>query len=120
MPLIDEMARVFKQFELELSPNALVLVPYAIGNHVDHQLTRAAAEKWLTGHPRLRFQYYADYPYAETVPGGEELPISPEGIRHKIDSIRAYKSQLSSFWPDDPTLVANVTLWPERAFYPEL
>jgi LmbE family N-acetylglucosaminyl deacetylase len=119
-PLIDEMARVFKQFELELSPNALVMVPRAIGNHIDHQLTRAAAEKWLVGHHRLRFQYYADYPYAETVPGGEDLPISPEGIRRKIDAIRAYTSQISSFWPNDLTMVEKVTLWPERAFYPEL
>jgi LmbE family N-acetylglucosaminyl deacetylase len=125
MPLIDEVARVFKQFEIELSPNALVMVPRAIGNHVDHQLTRAAAEKWLISHPRLRFQHYADYPYAdypyaESIPGGEELPISPVGIRHTIQSLRAYASQISSFWPDDSTMVEKVTLWPERAFYPEL
>lgn len=118
--LVGHIAGVFKQFEMELAPQAVVLVPRAIGNHVDHQLTRAAAERWLTGHRSLRFQYYADYPYAETVPGGEVMPTSEDGVRQKVHAIRAYASQLSSFWGDDADMAQKVKGWEERVFYPEL
>jgi LmbE family N-acetylglucosaminyl deacetylase len=118
--LVGEIAAVYKQFEAELAPEAVVLVPRAIGNHVDHQLTRAAAEKWLARRDAPRYQYYADYPYAESVPGGEVVKVSEEGIRHKIQAIRAYKSQLSSFWADDTAMAEQVSKWDERAFYPEL
>jgi LmbE family N-acetylglucosaminyl deacetylase len=43
----------------ELPPEARLVCPLALGHHVDHQLTRRAAE--AAGRP---LWYYADYPYA--------------------------------------------------------
>jgi len=42
-----------------LPPGAMIICPMTLGNHVDHQITRAAAERLGIG-----LSYYADYPYA--------------------------------------------------------
>jgi len=116
--LIDEVAQALAKFEQQLKPEAAIVVPRAIGNHVDHQLTRTAAEQWLRQR-RFPFWYYADYPYAESVPGGEAVSISDEGKRHKIDATAEYQSQISSFWPNKTIMAQKVTDWGERLFGPE-
>ncbi|MBM4423149.1 MAG: PIG-L family deacetylase [Chloroflexi bacterium] len=105
--LIIELARSLEA--IELKPDAEVFAPAAIGNHVDHQITRLAAERW-----RRSLQYYADYPYAEATPGGEVAPVSEEGRRQKILALKAYRSQLSTFWSDEAAMIAKVSQWPER------
>ena len=111
--LAGEIAGAFAR--IIVKGNAAIFVPYGIGHHVDHQLTRLAAEKWLGSESRS-FQYYADYPYAEKASGGVEVPVSDEGRRRKIEAIRAYQSQLSSFWEDEAGMVARAIQWPERVF----
>jgi LmbE family N-acetylglucosaminyl deacetylase len=111
--LIAEIAVVLDR--IEVRPGAAIFVPRAIGNHVDHQIARAAGEGWCRARGRP-FQYYADYPYAETAPGGEEIQVSEEGRRQKIEAIRAYRSQLSTFWPDEASMVTKVSQWAERTF----
>ena len=115
--LIDELAASFEA--LELKPGAAIFAPRAIGNHVDHQIVRAAGEQWRRarrGFPGGSFRYYADYPYAESAPGGEEVQVSEAGRRQKIHALSAYLSQLSTFWPDEATMTAQVNQWSERSF----
>jgi LmbE family N-acetylglucosaminyl deacetylase len=99
--LADEMALI-------LPENAQVVCPLTLGNHVDHQLTRAAAEKL----DRVLW-YYADYPYVlELTAGGpfeytqegrwesRVFPISDAGLRAWQASVAAHQSQVSTFWED--------------------
>jgi hypothetical protein len=79
----------------------------ALGNHVDHQLVRLAAE--ALGKP---LWYYADYPYVGQQ--GEHLAamnadgwevrvflISAQGLIAWQDAIAAYTSQTGTFWEDE-------------------
>ena len=81
-----------------------LVLPLTIGNHVDHQLVRAAAE--LINAPR---KYYADYPYVATradvisalAPQGAKktnYPVSAEGLAAWQASVAAHESQISTFW----------------------
>lgn len=79
-------------------------VPLGIGNHVDHQLARRAAE--LAGGV---YAYFEDYPYAAEERGGtasppgralapEVVPLAEANLAAKVAAIAAYTSQISSFW----------------------
>jgi LmbE family N-acetylglucosaminyl deacetylase len=94
-------------------------VPLGIGQHVDHQLARRAAE--ASGGI---FAYYEDFPYAAREgehwpnllsPLLEGRPLTPELNKLAEPELEAwaraaacYASQLSSFWPDPPALAAAV------------
>ena len=94
-------------------------VPLGIGNHVDHQLARRAAE--VAG---SIYAYYEDYPYADTVTDGAGAPgagathghsLAPELVHlaepdlvGRVDAMARYKSQISSFWKDRQALEAAV------------
>ena len=95
-----------------------IWIPLALGNHVDHQLVRAAAQQCaLPG----RRGYYEDYPYAEdataiagvTLPDPElaqrSLPVTAQSLEAKLNAISAYESQLSSFWTDGAEMRRRVT-----------
>jgi LmbE family N-acetylglucosaminyl deacetylase len=93
-------------------PNSLIAVcPIGIGGHVDHRLTRLAAEKWQKRRPLVDIWYYADFPYSLQEEGlqeklenegwkGKLFPISDEGVYYWIAAIAAHQSQISTFWPD--------------------
>jgi LmbE family N-acetylglucosaminyl deacetylase len=98
--LSDELCR-------SLPAKASLVCPLALGAHVDHQLTRLAAEQ--LGH---RLWYYADFPYvlrnqAELnqlgLHGWEAhiFPISDQGLLAWQEAIAAYVSQISTFWPSE-------------------
>ena len=85
-------------------PTAQVVCPMALGRHVDHRLTRAAAER--CGVPIL---YYQDYPYvlqpeaalerqALASGGWQQFKVTPDGLAAWQRAISAYASQLSTFW----------------------
>jgi hypothetical protein len=93
-----------EEIRQSLPPNAILVCPLGLGDHVDHQLTRHAAE----GLNRTLW-YYADYPYvirckAQLEQIEEEgwisqvFPISREGLAAWTDSISAHGSQISTFW----------------------
>jgi len=83
----------------ELQPDDVVVSPLAIGNHIDHILTRRAAEK--LGRPIL---YYADIPYLLDHPEMLELamagftetlyPVTEQGVGIWQNGISAYGSQI--------------------------
>jgi len=101
----DELARTQKlaQQLQSLLPfsDARVVCPLALGDHVDHRLTRAAAEQIQT--PLV---YYADYPYVldvdiASVTGDLKSSVStlsPEAINAWQQAVAAHQSQISTFW----------------------
>jgi LmbE family N-acetylglucosaminyl deacetylase len=94
-------------------------VPLTVGHHVDHQITRLAAERALTGDQMC---YYEEYPYVSD-PGaldrlawGERekwlakvIPLSSVDLQTKIESIAMFSSQLSTFFSDRDDLIRQVS-----------
>lgn len=98
----------------KLSRDAVFVVPLTLGNHIDHLLTRVAAEQLP-----LQVKYYPDFPYVDEC--AAEIPnLIPEGFQRKVypiteqglaawqDSVAAYASQLSSFWTSEGQMRANI------------
>jgi LmbE family N-acetylglucosaminyl deacetylase len=115
--LLGEITAVLRQ----LPPADQIYAPLGIGNHVDHQLVRLAAEQafgWAELH------YYEDYPYvqstnllatwqtAETVAGrqwqNKVIPLTAEGLAARGTAILAYRSQISTFFADEADLRAQL------------
>ncbi|GAB4430700.1 MAG: PIG-L family deacetylase [Anaerolineae bacterium] len=92
-----------------LPPARRWVAPLTVGHHVDHQLTRQAAERAFGS----RLLYYEDFPYVQT-PGSldflqhdapnegrwaaEVVPLSEAALPAKVAAILAYNSQLSTFF----------------------
>jgi LmbE family N-acetylglucosaminyl deacetylase len=107
-PLHAEDLRNVQALRVELAaalPEGAALVcPLALGGHVDHKLTRQAAE--MLGRA---LWYYLDYPYvlrqAEQIPSQERhlwqaqvFPVSQEGLSAWGEAVAAHESQISTFW----------------------
>jgi LmbE family N-acetylglucosaminyl deacetylase len=96
--LVEVIANALKE---RLSPKDSLICPLTLGNHVDHRLTRAAAEKL-----GVQLRYYPDYPYAlyeDIFPVIASWPaslhaITPEGMLAWQDAVAAHRSQISTFW----------------------
>jgi LmbE family N-acetylglucosaminyl deacetylase len=95
------------QIKSKLPSDARVVCPMALGGHVDHRLTLAAAKKL-----DIPFWFYADYPYVletENLKVLEEYhstvtQISPEGLLAWQEAIAAHQSQISTFWASLPEM----------------
>jgi LmbE family N-acetylglucosaminyl deacetylase len=101
-------------------------VPLGLGQHVDHQLTRKAAES-MGG----IYAYYEDLPYV--IQEGDrwpnvrspllaDRPLSPELMRLTepdldawISAAAHYASQLSTFWADRAALATALMRYADRA-----
>ena len=98
-------------------------VPLAVGNHVDHQLTRLAAENWLELPSLL---YYEEYPYAQaesqlaTALGddgrwrADVVRLEPANVEARIQAIACYRSQISTFFTDLEDLSAQVNRYVQK------
>jgi LmbE family N-acetylglucosaminyl deacetylase len=95
---------LYRKLQNHLPPNATLVCPVGLGNHVDHQLTRLAAEAMDD-----KVTYYADFPYALshedqlsrlTASGWsyQTHTISDTGLQAWQGSIAAHASQISTFW----------------------
>jgi LmbE family N-acetylglucosaminyl deacetylase len=94
--MISKMTSTLRQ---ELSPKDVLLVPLAVGGHVDHIITRRAAE--LCGHTPLAF--YPEVPYVQLYPNEVEkqtdgldcvrYTVSREQISAWIAGVECYASQ---------------------------
>jgi len=96
--------KLVKKMDRLIPPEAQVVCPLAIGNHVDHQLTRQIAAQigrsvW----------FYADFPYvlknktdiSNYIEKGWVLttfPITENGFQAWLQSVSAHRSQFSTFW----------------------
>jgi LmbE family N-acetylglucosaminyl deacetylase len=115
-PLDEREAGLVERLTAELAgalpKGAQLVCPLSVGGHVDHRLTRLAAERlgeacW----------YYADFPYilndsdqlarfTQTVWGETWFPISAAGMQAWEAAVAAHRSQISTFWPDLAALQA--------------
>ncbi len=97
----------------ELPAAGRVVAPLGIGNHVDHQLVRRAAEACF-GRGLL---YYEDYPYVQREPGALWMMADTQGLRQaehfvlpqaarmaRLESILAFQSQIPVLFGDAPAL----------------
>lgn len=104
--LIQELGR---EISRRLPAPANLVIPLALGGHIDHRLTRRAAEQ--IAQPELQRWYYADYPYVLTTAADLQdlrqsgwhsvsFPVSAAGLLAWQEAIAAHISQISTFWPD--------------------
>ena len=109
--LIDRVAEAV-QARVQRALNARLIVPLTAGKHVDHVITRLAAERL-----EAELIYYEDYPYAEqpehmtSVWGradgaadewvSETIGLSEAALRAKIEAFLNHRSQISTFYRDD-------------------
>ena len=115
MPVVERLAGWLAQ---GLHPDDALVSPLTLGNHVDHFLVRAAAER--LGRP---LWYYADYPYAvgastdlagKTGEGWQKVcyQVSRAAFGAWQDSVGSYASQISTFWGGlDEMRAALETYW---------
>lgn len=109
-PIVERMALWIAAGIQNLGRGEVVnlVSPLTLGNHVDHALVRAAAERAaVSAHGSL--WYYADYPYAAQpgmVAAGKVGPawqqvsqqVSSDALVAWQDAVACYVSQLSTFW----------------------
>lgn len=101
--LVEKLATQFAT----LPRSQRVMAPLAVGNHVDHQIVRLAAEHCFG----TDLFYYEDYPYARdeaavtaVIPPtdstwySQTIPLTAVDIAAKIEAIAAYTSQVSTFF----------------------
>lgn len=113
---LDLIEEVSKQMS-HLPTSASVFAPLAAGNHVDHQLTRLAAESC---YGKYALSYFEEFPYAkdpESVRAAltetdlwrfEIIALNQTHIRSRISAIACYASQLSTFFNDHDDLEHQV------------
>ncbi len=108
--LSDSLAGMLAQKLHNMATQPRLICPMGLGGHVDHRLTRTAAER--LGTP---LWYYIDYPYvldhyaaiATYLPEGWVpviYPLSAAGLRAWEEAVAAHHSQISTFWPDEPAM----------------
>jgi LmbE family N-acetylglucosaminyl deacetylase len=109
----DLLTHLSERLAAEIPRDTRVVAPLGIGNHVDHELTRKAANRL-----EIPVTFYADYPYAQEAEGRDTLdfldkaaewqsvqfPVSEAGLQNWILAAQAYRSQISTFWSDDGDL----------------
>jgi len=87
--------------------NARLVIPLTAGQHVDHVITREAAER-----VNAELIYYEDYPYAEQPErmthiwsgaewANETIGLSEDALNAKIAAFLLHRSQISTFYQDD-------------------
>ena len=94
-----------------------IFTPLGVGNHVDHQIARQAAEK-VFGQDLI---YFEEFPYAAEPGAGDfvtrvsssrwqsqTIPLPEEALQIKIKAISAYLSQLSTFFQNQQDLEDQV------------
>jgi LmbE family N-acetylglucosaminyl deacetylase len=108
---IEELAAGLRS---SLPPVAEVYAPLALGGHVDHRLTRRAAERL-----ERSIWYYRDLPYdlhdgqppdGLPVPGAGEMrfPLASEEIDAWTAAAGEYHSQLTTFWTTFDVMAADL------------
>lgn len=112
--LLAELAQTVSE---RFSDEDELYVPLAIGRHVDHQLTRMAAESLGRS-----LCYYRDMPYAFRdgllpddlpQPTGKEriIPLSAAEIDSWSRAVLDFRSQISSFWAADEEVLEELVAY---------
>ena len=114
--VIDRVVEAVQARLQHVSDKVRLVVPLTAGKHVDHVITRMAAERL-----NADVIYYEDYPYAEQpermthvwgraegAAGGtarewasETVGLSEAALQAKIEAFLEHRSQISTFYRDD-------------------
>ncbi|GAB1420309.1 PIG-L family deacetylase [Anaerolineales bacterium] len=91
--------------------------PLGVGDHVDHLLVRNWGIQYTQAHPDQSLYFYAEFPYSakekSRVKALNDFPLrlhlelptlTPADIEVKLQAIKLYASQFSSFWQSDAEL----------------
>lgn len=114
-PAEADLVRTVASWLRELPPARCIVVPLGVGNHVDHQLTRQAAER-VWGASLL---YYEDYPYVQRQPQSllrhlwpgakwhpRLIPLSDAALSARMEAVAEYGSQIGVLFNDEATMEA--------------
>lgn len=111
-----EEAQLIAQLAARLSDalpeDTRLVCPLGIGAHVDHTLTRAAAERLDQS-----LNFYADFPYVGRERTSSQVWIEPQWKTHRYrlsdadllawkDAIAAHATQISTFWENETEMRA--------------
>ena len=121
----DEAAQAAQITQLNLAalpPDLNLVCPLGLGNHVDHQLTRLAAEQSGRG-----LYYYADFPYVLRQPDQLQnlaqagwqpacTPLSLPALTAWQDCVAAHASQISTFWADEAAMRSAIAAYAAQAW----
>jgi len=103
-------------------PPTALYAPLGVGNHVDHQLVRAAGRLLADDAPEHPTYFYEEYPYMREGRAAAtralqtfnqpllrvKSPLREREIAAKIAASAAYRSQIGSFWADEAALEADL------------
>ncbi|MCA9913002.1 MAG: PIG-L family deacetylase [Anaerolineae bacterium] len=116
----DPAIRQIRAIDLPTGISALY-APLGVGQHVDHLLVRDWALEILAGQPPFPVIFYEEYPYlreatAVTSALGQlaipmtmhRHPLTQDDIQRKIEAMKAYRSQIVSFWENSDAVAAEV------------
>jgi len=127
-PLVQEVAEKMGT----LPPAGQLFVPLTVGHHVDHQLTRAAAEQQYGD----ALVYYEDYPYIQRHPQmlgplvspesaweRAVIPLSDAALTARIAASGQYRSQTGQLFGDAQRMASLIReqvtdTGGERVWYP--
>lgn len=94
------IAQIFPKIKPYLRKDTLLFIPYGIGGHVDHMVTRQVCEANYSG-----CVYYADFPYTtrfgdtgKPIKGKEMFYLNPD-MDEKIKMLQLYKTQFMGLFP---------------------
>lgn len=97
---------IWRTLSEDVPPNAQIVFPIGLGDHIDHRAVSLAGEKLSNSK-----WYYADYPYIlktldftaqeEHHFEKQPYPLNHAALAHWQDAVLSYKSQLSTFWQDE-------------------
>jgi hypothetical protein len=88
-----------------------------LGHHVDHQLTRQAAEHCFSA---ASLRYYEDYPYARQFSAeqfiaqetgswqAKVVELTESSVAARIHAIQCFESQISSFFKNEEDLETQI------------
>lgn len=98
-----------------------VYAPLAVGGHVDHLIVNRWAVRLARSNAHLRLRFYTDFPYlrqADAVQAAldrvgvalrpDDVPLADADLTARIHAMRAYTSQISTFWQDSAAMAADV------------
>ncbi len=106
----DLTAEITATLQAQVPAGASLVVPLGAGNHIDHRIARAAAERTY-----ITLFYYADVPYVLQHPveilrltvGMQAViteQINPNTMDDWLNAMEAYESQMNTFWASEDTL----------------
>jgi LmbE family N-acetylglucosaminyl deacetylase len=109
--LLDELSREVNRILAAVVPD-LVLTCSAVGDHIDHRLTKAAVLGAVCG-TQVQTLLWEDLPYAIDRPLATMTPplprtSPPEAWQRKWSAIACYTTQVRMLWPADANWAAEL------------